>query len=115
VKVPRDITLKEVNRIFGPIVNRNGSNYLHNKDPHFICKVKTLWIVHQKPYFLASKFIPLCMLQRLMFEKVHGKNMNWALYANWTNNEHHWCKARAEQIEFLSDEDEGEASLEYKV
>jgi hypothetical protein len=55
------------------------------------------------------------MLQRLMFEKVHGKNMNWALYANWTNNEHHWCKARAEQIEFLSDEDEGEASLEYKV
>jgi hypothetical protein len=64
---------------------------------------------------LASRLIPLGMLQGLMFEKVHGKNMNWALYAKWTNNEQHWHKARVEQIEFLNDEDEGEASLKYKV
>ncbi len=55
------------------------------------------------------------MLQGLTFEKVDGKNMNWALYAKWTNNEQHWRKARVQQIKFLSDEDEGEALVEYKV
>jgi hypothetical protein len=64
---------------------------------------------------LASKLIPLGMLQGLTFEKVDGKNMNWALYAKWTNNEQHWRKARVQQIKFLSDEDEGEALVEYKV
>jgi hypothetical protein len=64
---------------------------------------------------LASKLIPLGMLQGLTFEKVHGKNMNWALYAKWTNNEQHWRKARVQQIKFLSDKDEGEASVEYIV
>jgi hypothetical protein len=55
--------------------------YVHNEDPNFICKVETLWmIVHHKPYFLASRLIPLSMVQGLTFEKVHGKNMNWALY-----------------------------------
>ncbi len=72
-------------------------------------------IIHQKPYLLTSRLIPLGMVRGLTFEKVHGKNMNWALYAKWTNNEQHWGKARAKQIEFLSDEDEGEASLEFKV
>jgi hypothetical protein len=33
LKVPRDITLKDVSRIFGPIVYRNGYNYVHNEDP----------------------------------------------------------------------------------
>jgi hypothetical protein len=55
------------------------------------------------------------MLQGLTFEKVHGKNMNWALYAKWTNNEQHLRKARVQQIKFLSDKDEGEASVEYIV
>jgi hypothetical protein len=64
---------------------------------------------------LALRLIPLGMLQGLTFEKVHGKNINWALYAKWTNNEQHWRKARVQQIKFLSDEDEGEASLEYKI
>jgi hypothetical protein len=72
-------------------------------------------ITHQKPYLLTSRLNPLGMVRRLMFEKVYGKNMNWALYAKWTNNEQHWRKTRIEQIEFLSDEDEGEMSLEYKV
>jgi hypothetical protein len=72
-------------------------------------------IIHHKPYLFASRLIPLGMVQRLTFEKVHGKNMNWAFYAKWTDNEQHWHKARAEQIEFLSDKDEGEASLVYKV
>jgi len=90
VKVPRNITLKDVSRIFGPIMNRNGYNYVHKEDPNFIRKVRTLWmIVHQKPYLLASRLIPLGMLRRLTFEKVHGKNMNWALYAKWTNNKQH--------------------------
>jgi hypothetical protein len=88
VRVPRDITLKDVSRIFGPIVNRNGYNYVHNEDLDFIHKVKTSWmIVHQKPYLLTSRLIPLSILRGLTFEKVHRKNMNWAFYAKWTNNE----------------------------
>jgi hypothetical protein len=55
------------------------------------------------------------MAQGLASEKVHGMNMNWALYAKWTNNEQHQRKARTKQIEFLNDEDEGKTSLEYKV
>ncbi len=90
MSVFKNITLKEVSRIFGPIVNKNGYSYVHNEDPDLICKVNTLWIiVHQKPYLLASILIPLGMVQGLTFGKVHGKNMNWALYVKWTNNEQH--------------------------
>jgi hypothetical protein len=86
VKVLRDITLEEVNKFFGPIVNRNGCSYVHNEDPNFIKKVKTLWmVVHQKPYLLASRLISLGMAQGLASKKIHGKPMNWALYAEWTN------------------------------
>jgi hypothetical protein len=88
MRVPRDIILEEVSRIFGPIVNKNGYNYVHNKDLDFIRKVETLWMIFfQKPYLLTSRLIPLGMVQGLMFVKVHGKNMNWALYVEWTNNE----------------------------
>ncbi len=87
IRVPIDITLKNVSRIFGPIVNRNGYNYVHNEDPDFIPKVKTLWMIApQKPYLLTSRLIPLGMVRRLTFEKVHGKNLNSALFAKWTNN-----------------------------
>jgi len=116
VKVPRDITLEEVSRIFGLIVNMIWYIYVHNEDPYFIHKVETMgMIIHQKPYLLASRLIPLGTVQGLTFEKVHGKNMNWALYVEWTNNEQHWHKVKVEQIKFLSDEDEGEASLGYRV
>jgi len=88
VKVFKDITLEEVNKIFKPIVNKNGYSYVHNKDPNFIHKVETLWmIVHQKPYLHASKLIPLGMARGLMFEEFHGKHMNWAFYVEWINNE----------------------------
>jgi hypothetical protein len=86
VRVPRDITLKDVNKKIGPIVNRNGYSYVHIEDPNFIKKVKTLWmVVHQKPYLPTSRLISLSMAQGLTFEKIHGKPMNWALYTKWTN------------------------------
>lgn len=66
VKVPRDITLEEVNNIFGPVMNRNGCSYVHNDDPNFIKKVKTLWmVVHQKPYLLTSMLISLGMAPKV--------------------------------------------------
>jgi hypothetical protein len=86
VKIPRDITSEEVNKVFGPIVNRNGCSYVQTKDPNFIKKVKTLWmVVHQKPYLLTSSLISLGMARGLAYEKIHGKPMNWALHAEWTN------------------------------
>jgi len=63
VRVLIDITFKKVSRIFGPIVNRNGYNYVHNEDPGFIPKAKTLWMIApQKPYLLTSRLIPLGMV-----------------------------------------------------
>jgi len=44
VKVPRDIFLEDISKIFGPIVNKNGYNYEFTKDPLFIEKIKTLWM-----------------------------------------------------------------------
>jgi hypothetical protein len=86
VRVPQDITLKEVSKFFGPIVNRNGYSYVHIEDPNFIKKVETLWmVVHQKPYLPTSRLISLSMAQGLTFGKIHGKPMNWALYVEWTN------------------------------
>jgi len=74
IRVPIDIILKKVCTIFGPIVNRNGYNYMHNKHPDFIPKVKTLWMIaHQKPYLLTSRLIPLGMVRRLMFERSMGR------------------------------------------
>lgn len=109
VKVLQDITLEEVNKFFGPIVNRNGCSYVHTEDPNFIKKVKTLWmVVHQKPYLLASRLISLGMAQGLASKKIHGKPMNWALYVEWTNKKQQWHKVQVEQIELLSDEEENE-------
>lgn len=33
MKVPKDISLEEINKFFGPIVNKNGYNYEFTKDP----------------------------------------------------------------------------------
>jgi hypothetical protein len=43
VKVPRDITLEEISKFFGPIVNKNGYNYEFTKDLSFIEEIETLW------------------------------------------------------------------------
>ncbi len=76
VKVPRDITLKEINKFFGPIVNKNGYNYEFTKDPIFIEKVERLcMVVHQKACVLASKLISFGMGQGLACENM-GKPMN---------------------------------------
>jgi hypothetical protein len=39
-KVPRDTSLEENSKFFGPIVNNNGYNYEFIKDPLFICLLK---------------------------------------------------------------------------
>lgn len=45
VKLPRDSFLEHISKIFGPIVNKNKYNYEFTKDPLFIEKIKTLWMV----------------------------------------------------------------------
>ncbi len=48
VKVPKDISLEDIDKIFGPIVHKNEYNYEFTKDPLFIKKIKTLWmVIHQ--------------------------------------------------------------------
>jgi hypothetical protein len=46
-----------------------------------------LWIIiHQKPFFHASRIISLGMARRVMMD-IKGKKMNWAIYVEWTNQE----------------------------
>jgi hypothetical protein len=87
VRVPKDISLKDISKFFGPIVNKNGYSYEFTKDLVFIEKVEKLWmVVHQKPCMLAPRLIALGMVKGLACEKM-GKKMNLAMYANWTNSE----------------------------
>jgi hypothetical protein len=85
VKVLRDITLEEINKFFGHVVNKNSYSYELTKDPIFIEKVERLWmVVHPKACVLASKLISLGMAQGLTCERL-GKPLNWAMYVKWTN------------------------------
>ncbi len=63
VKMLRDTTLEEINKFFGPIVNKNTYSYEFTKDPIFIEKVERLWmVVHQKACVPASRLISLGMV-----------------------------------------------------
>lgn len=82
VKVPRDIYLEDIIKIFGLVVNNNGYNYEFTKDLEFIEKVKKLWmVVHQKPYLPTLRLISLGMTRGLTYEKM-AKKMNWAMFVN---------------------------------
>jgi hypothetical protein len=60
IKVPKDISLEKVLKIFGPIVNKNGYNHTFPGDLKYIKDIELLWmIIHQKPYLLASRLISL--------------------------------------------------------
>jgi hypothetical protein len=55
VKVPKDISLEDVSKTFGPIINKNGHNYTYPNDPMYIKKIESFWMVmHQKPYLPTS-------------------------------------------------------------
>jgi hypothetical protein len=40
VKVPKDISLEEVSKIFGPIIKKNGYNYTFLEDPKYIEEIE---------------------------------------------------------------------------
>jgi hypothetical protein len=71
IKVPRDISLEDIDKIFCPILNKNEYNYEFTKDPLFIKKIKTLWmVIHQKPCTPASRLIFLGMVKGLACKKM---------------------------------------------
>jgi hypothetical protein len=76
VKVPKDIAKKYIFKLFEPLANKNGYNYVHTDDPKFIEKMESLWmIIHQKPYVPTSRLISMGMAKGLACEKM-GKLMN---------------------------------------
>jgi hypothetical protein len=76
VKVPKDIAEKDIFKLFGPLANKNGYNYVHIDYPKFIEKMESLWmIIHQKPYVPTSRLISMGMAKGLACEKM-GKLMN---------------------------------------
>jgi hypothetical protein len=71
VKVPIDISLEDVSKVFGAIINKNGYNYTYLNDPMYIEKIKVLWmIIHQKLYLHVLRWISLGMTIGLVVEKV---------------------------------------------
>jgi hypothetical protein len=71
IKVPKDTSLEEVSKIFQPIINKNGYNYMFPEDPKCIEEIELLWmIVHQKPYLPTSRLIYLGMTRGLACEKI---------------------------------------------
>ncbi len=71
VKVPIDISLEDVSKGFGPIINKNGYNYIYLNDPLYIEKIELLWmIIHQKLYLLVFRWISFGMTIGLVVEKM---------------------------------------------
>jgi hypothetical protein len=106
--VPKDTSLKDINKFSSLVVNKNGYSYEFTKDHVFIEKVEKLWmVVHQKPCMPTSRLISLGMARRLACEKM-GNKMNWAMYVEWNNNEQQHHKARLKQMNLLIFDDEGD-------
>jgi hypothetical protein len=59
IRIPKDCT-KEIEKCFGPIVNKNGYRYTKCSNLEFIATIEKLWmIVHQKLHLLTSRTILL--------------------------------------------------------
>ncbi len=85
IKIPRDVTMEEIHKYFGPVHNKNGYSYVFNENPEIIAKVESLWmIIHQKTYVPASRIIFLGMARRVVMD-LKGDKMNWVMYIEWTN------------------------------
>jgi hypothetical protein len=70
IKIPRDLTTKDVTKVFGLVVNWNGCNYLHYEDIVLITKIETLFmIVHQKACVLATQLISFRWQEALFMSK----------------------------------------------
>ncbi len=55
IRIPRDITMEDIHKYFGPVHNKNGYSYVFSEDLEVIAKVKGLWmIIHQKPFVPGS-------------------------------------------------------------
>lgn len=66
--------------------NKNGYSYVFSEDLEMIAK----WmVIHQKPFFLASRIISLGMAKRVVLD-LKGKKMNWVMYVEWTNQDQQW-------------------------
>jgi hypothetical protein len=51
IKIPQDISTKEMAKYFGPIVSKNIHSYIYNQGLMLIEKVEKLWMaIHQKLY-----------------------------------------------------------------
>ncbi len=50
IRMPRDCTKEEVEKLFGPVVNKNGDCYMECTNPKILAQVERLWMItHQKP------------------------------------------------------------------
>jgi hypothetical protein len=71
IKIPRDLTIKGVTKVFGLVVHWNGYSYLHYVNPILIAKIETLFmIVHQKACVLATLLICLEWQEALFVRKI---------------------------------------------
>jgi hypothetical protein len=85
IRIPRNVTMEEIHKCFGPIHNRNGYSFVFNENLEIITKVESLWmIIHQKMCVLASRIILLGMAKGVVMD-LKGDKMNWAMYVEWTN------------------------------
>ncbi len=90
IRIPKDCTKEEIEKCFGPIVNKNGYRYTECSNLEFIATIEKLWmIVHQKPHVLALRTISFGMARSIICEQ-KGMKLNWATYAEWTNAKQFW-------------------------
>ncbi len=60
IRLLRYCTKDEVEKLFGPIVNKNGHCYMQCTNLEILAQVERLWMItHQKPYIFFSKVITL--------------------------------------------------------
>ena len=111
-----DVTDAELVSFFGPTVNKNGHRYMFLNDEALIERIERMWMVcHQKSVVLQSRLITKAMAKGFYVQEVKKKSPNWALYAEWTNNEQLRRRLKSKKVEsngeglgFSDGEEEGE-------
>ncbi len=91
--------MEEIQKYFGLVHNNNGYNHIFNENLEIITKVEDLWIIR----ILVLKIISLDMARKVVMD-LKGQQMNWAMYAKWTNQEQQ--RQKNSLIKLINDEED---------
>jgi hypothetical protein len=94
LKIAHNCIELEVEKMFGPLEDKNLYKYNFIDNEELIQKVERMWMnIHQKTMVPSSRFIN-CSEARGFMVQEKGKDVNWHVLVEWTIRNRLWRKER---------------------